>query len=188
MNEFQTFEFTTTQKTYGIWLVKKIALIISYIAFVITVLIVGFLSRIGLPLLAFTPLATWILIFITWRYVSVEYECSMTSGQFTFAKVYGSKTRKVIFETEIKAMSLIAPYTDEYLKKAEAFRPTEEYCALSSPKADNQYFAIFENKDAKRVIFIFEANKRCLDIMKFYNSTATVIERSNKTYDSHRFQ
>ena len=180
MNEFQTFEFTATQKTHGIWLVKKIALILAYVAFVITVLIVGFLTRIALPLLAFIPLSTWILIFLTWRYVSVEYECSMTSGHLTFAKIYGSKTRKVIFETEIKAMTLIAPYTDEYIKKAEEFCPTVEYSAISSPKADNQYFALFENKDSKKAIFIFEANKRCLDIMKYYNSTATVIERNNK--------
>ena len=177
MNEFQTFEFTTRQKTYGSWLLKKIALVIFYISFVCTALVIGFMARIIVPLLAFVPLATWILIFITWRYVSVEYECSMTSGILTFSKIYGSKSRKTIFKAEIKSMSLIAPYTDEYADKIERFAPTVKYSAISSPKAVQQYFALFENSNANKAIFLFEANKRCLDILKYYNPSATVIER-----------
>ena len=178
MNEFQTYEVTTHQKIYGIWLLKRITLIFIYIAFVVAALLFGFLSRISVPLLAFIPIALWILIFITWRYTDVDYEYSMTSGYLSFSTIYGSRSRKQLFETQIKSMSLIAPYTDDYFSRASAYAPEVEYYALSSKGAENAYFALFENADGKKSIFIFEANDRALTIFKFYNSSATVIERS----------
>ena len=177
MNEFQTYEFTTRQKTYGMWIIKKLMLILLYVSFVSTALVVGFLSRIFLPFFALIPILTYILVFFTWRYVSVEYEYSMTSGHITFSKIYGSRSRRCIFEAEIKSMSLIAPYTDEHIDKAIRFAPTLEYNATSSPRASEQYFALFEDHNGKKAIFIFEATKRSLEIFKFYNPSSTVIER-----------
>ena len=178
MREFESYEFTVHQKTYGLWIIKKIALILMYIVFVVTAFIIGVMTQIIVPFLAFVPLATWVLVFVTWRYVDVDYECEMTSGYITFSKIYGSKTRKRIFETEIKSISLIAPYTDEYFEKAVQYKPVVEYNALSSPYAEHQYFALFEDIKGKKAIFIFEANKKCLDIFRFYNSHSTVIDRS----------
>ena len=177
MNEYQTYEFQTHQKTYGIWIIKKICLLLLYVSFVIIAFTAGFLTRIFLPFLALVPVLTWILVFFTWRYVDVDYECSMTSGYITFSKIYGSRSRKRVFETSIKSMNLVAPYTNEYIDKAIRFSPTVEYNALSSPKAANQYFALFENEDGKKAIFIFEADKRSLEIFRFYNPSSTVIER-----------
>ena len=177
MNEFLTHEFTTRQKTYGMWIIKKLLLILIYIAFVLTAFTVGFLTRIFLPFLALVPVFTCILIFFTWRYVSVEYEYSMTSGQITFSKIYGSRNRKCIFEAEIKSMNLIAPYTNEHIDKAIRFAPTVEYNATSSPRASEQYFALFEDHNGKKAIFIFEATRRSLEIFRFYNPSSTIIER-----------
>ena len=177
MNEFQTCEFQTHQKTYGIWIIKKICLILLYVSFVIAAFTVGFLTRVIVPFLAFVPISTTIIVFFTWKYVDVDYECSMTSGYITFSKIYGSRSRKRVFETSIKSMNLIAPYTNEYIDKAIRFAPTVEYNALSSPKANNQYFALFEDADGKKAMFIFEANKRALEIFRFYNPSSTVIER-----------
>ena len=177
MNEFQTYEFTTRQKTYGMWIIKKLLLILLYITFVLTAFIVGFITRIFLPFLALVTLLTCVLIFFTWRYVSVEYEYSMTSGHITFSKIYGQRSRKCIFDVEIKSMSLIAPYTNEHIDKAIRFAPTVEYNATSSPSADSQYFALFEDHNGKKAIFIFEATKRSLEIFRFYNPSSTVIER-----------
>ena len=169
MNEFQTYEFTTHQKTEGLWLAKKIALILLYIAYVLTVLIVGFLVRIIVPLLAFIPLTLWIIIFLTWRFVDVDYECSMTSGYLTFSKVYGSRSRKKIFEVQIKSIAHLAPYVSDASKRIERYAPDVIYSALSSSRANNPYFLMFEMQDGKKAIFLFEADDKCLKIFKFYN-------------------
>ncbi|MBR2387384.1 MAG: hypothetical protein IKB02_01305 [Clostridia bacterium] len=177
MNEFQTYEVTTHQKIYGSWLVKRIVLIIAYVFYVLAAFILGFTTKITVPLLALVPVTLWMIIFFTWRYTDVDYEYSMTSGYLTFSVIYGSRTRKQIFETQIKAMTLIAPYTDDYFDKAQRYAPEVEYRALSSKNAENAYFALFENRDGKKSIFIFEADDRALSIFKFYNSTSTVTNR-----------
>lgn len=177
MNEFQTYEFTTRQKTYGMWIIKRLILILLYITFALTALSIGFLTGAFIPFFALAPILTCILVFFTWRYVSVEYEYSMTSGHITFSKIYGARSRKCIFDTEIKAMNLIAPYTNEYIDKAIRFAPTVEYNGLSSPRADEQYFALFEDNNGKKAIFLFEATKRALEILRFYNPSSTIIER-----------
>ena len=77
MNEFSTYEFVVPQKIEGGWKLARIALIISYVLFTAgaAVLIAVVLN---LPwLVAPLPIFTWILVFVTWRYVSVEYECSI---------------------------------------------------------------------------------------------------------------
>ncbi len=176
MNEFQTYEVTTHQKIYGAWLLKRIALIVAYVAYVLAAFVVGLTTKITVPLLALVPVTLWMIIFFTWRYTDVDYEYSMTSGYLTFSIIYGSRTRKQIFEAQIKAMSLIAPYTDDYYEKVRTYAPEVEYYALSSKYAENAYFALFENADGKKSIFIFEANDRALAIFKFYNSTSTVIK------------
>lgn len=177
MNEFQTYEVITHQKTEGIWILKRISLIFCYIAYVLALLLIGLSTRIIVPLLALIPITLWMIIYFSWKYVNIDYEYSMTSGHLTFSKIYGSRKRKVMFETEIKSISLIAPYNDKYFAEAERYAPVIEYNSLSSSKASNQYFALFENKDEKKSIFIFEAEEKSLKIFKFYNSSATIIEK-----------
>ena len=176
MNEFQTYEVTTHQKIYGSWLIKRIVLIVGYVAYVILALLFGFTTKIAVPLLALVPVTLWMIIFFTWRYTDVDYEYSMTSGYLTFSVIYGSRSRKQFFETQIKAISLIAPYDDDYYETARRYAPEIEYFALSSKNVPNAYFALFENENGKKSIFVFEANERSLAIFKFYNSTSTVIK------------
>ena len=178
MNEFQTYEIMTHRKSEGIWIFKRIALILLYIAYVITVFTVGFMTRVIIPLLAFVPITTWILIFFTWRYTDVDYECSMTSGHLTFSKIFGSRSRKTVFEITIKSISLIAPYVADSKKRIDRYSPEVIYDARSSQKAERQYFALFENANGKKSLLLFEPDDKTLKILKFYNSSALTIERS----------
>ena len=178
MNEFLTYEFTTHQKNEGLWIFKKIALVIFYAVYVITLFVVGFLTRIALPFLALVPLTLWILVFFTWRYVDVDYECSMTSGILTFSKIFGSRARKKVFDATIKSMTLIAPYEKDAQKRIDRYAPEIIYDARSSTRAARPYFALFEDDKGKKILFIFEADDKCLKIFKFYNPSATQYERS----------
>lgn len=173
MNEFSTYEIISHQKSEGRFLIRKLLLLLFYIAFVCGWLVLGVITRIFVPLMALIPLTTWILVFLTWKYTNIDYECSMTSGIITFSKIYGGRSRRMVFEIPIKSIELIAPYNDDYLPSAERYMPKVQYSALSTWKYDSPYFALFENKRGERSIFIFEADEKSLKICRFYNPAAT---------------
>lgn len=185
MNEFNTYEYVVAQKSEGKWKTRKILLIIGYIVFVAVVLVLGVFSRLLVPLLALTPIAVWILIFCTWRYVSVEYEYSITSGIFTLSNVYGGRSRKKLIEIPVKEFSTIAPYNHELpetVEKAEQtiqrFAPQKEYIAISSHDSPDVYYALYTDKETgEKSIIWFEATDKALKIFRFYNAPATVVSK-----------
>ena len=174
MSEFSTYEYVVSQKIEGKWRLKKIGMIFLYVCFVIAWFVFGFVSHL-FPLLALMPVTLWMLVFFTWRYVNVEYEYSMTSGEVIFSNIYGNRSRKKIVEFRLKDCSLIAPVaTHEH--KARDYEPQNVYYAVSSVNstAKNAYFALFE-KDGVKCVVYFEATEKALKICRFYNSSATVM-------------
>ncbi|MBQ8207186.1 MAG: hypothetical protein IJZ89_00430 [Clostridia bacterium] len=172
MSEFSTYEYVVAQKIEGKWRLKKLGLLLLYVAFIVAWFIFGFVSHL-FPLLALMPVTLWMLVFFTWRYIKVEYEYSMTSGDVMFSNIYGGRSRKTVIEFRLKDCSLIAPLsTHEH--KARDYEPEIVYRAVSSEKAQDVYFALFE-KDGKRCIVYFEATAKALKICRFYNAPATVM-------------
>lgn len=174
MSEFTTYEYVVSQKMEGKWKLKKLGMLLLYVAFVIAWFIFGFVSKM-FPLLALIPVTLWMLVFFTWRYVKVEYEYSMESGDMTISNIYGGKSRKKVVEFKIKECSLIAPVSTHDFK-ARDYEPEKIFKALSSEKAADAYFALFE-QDGKRCIAYFEATEKALKICKYYNSSATVVSK-----------
>lgn len=176
MEEFSTYEFVVDQRIEGKWRLARIGLIALYVLFVIGCLIVGISFKI-LPPLALVPIFTWMLVFFTWRYVSVEYEYSITSGELTFSKVFGRRSRRKILTIALRDAVLIAPLEDaECAAKATKYMPEREFSAISSLRAPDIYFILFEYKyrehgkeRARRAIFYFEATARALQVCRFYN-------------------
>ena len=185
MNEFSTYEFVVGQKIEGKWRAARIGLIAFYVLFVVGCLLLGIVTNV-LPPLALVPVFTWILIFITWRYVNVEYECSITSGELTFSKIYGNRSRRTVLQLDLRKVSRIAPLQDEKeAAKATAYRPEREFSAISSLSAPDIYFILFEytegeGKKPLRAIFYFEATQKALQICRFYNPTGTVAMKLSK--------
>lgn len=174
MSEFTTYEYVVAQKTEGKWKLKKLGMILIYVAFVIAWFIFGFVSKM-FPLLALIPVTLWMLVFFTWRYVKVEYEYSMEAGDMTISNIYGGRSRKQIVTFKMKDCSLIAPLSTHDFK-ARDYEPEKIYSALSSAKAEDAYFALFE-ADGKKCVAYFEATEKALKICKYYNSTATVMSK-----------
>ena len=174
---FTTYEFVVAQKAEGRFLRRRILFVLMYMLYVATFLIVGIITRIGIPLVALVPVTTWILIFFTWRYVSVEYEYSMAGGMMTLSYVYGGKSRKKVAEIRIKDMTRIAPFDGDYIKEAEKYAPERTIDFTSDLQKDNVYFALYETADARRGILYFEVTEQALRVLRYYNSMATVYRR-----------
>jgi hypothetical protein len=121
-------------------------------------------------------------VFITWRYVAVEYECSVTSGVLAFSKIYGGRSRRKVFELPLRDAVRIAPLSSEAERKnAERYHPELEFSGISSLYAPNIYFLLFEKTspkkgEARRAIFYFEGERRLLQICRYYNPSSTVID------------
>ena len=179
MQEFVTYEITREQKNEGKWILARIALITFYIIFVIAVLIAGFITRILWPLLAFIPISLWLLVFITWRYVCVEYEFSATSGTLTYCKIYGNKSRRRILDISLKNAVRITPLSSDTNREfADHYKPECEFNAVSSTRSENVWFILFEldaksNKDKRRAILYFEPDDKLLRICRYYNPSST---------------
>ena len=71
---FTTYEYVVAQKAEGRFLLRKLLFLLLYVVYIVSLLLVGVITRIGIPLLALVPVTTWILVFFTWRYAKVEYE------------------------------------------------------------------------------------------------------------------
>ena len=92
MNEFSTYEYVVAQKTEGKWILARIALIAFYILFTATLLLVGFFTRIIVPLLAFSVIGVWLLVFVTWLHfpgvwVKVAAQIAVLVGNYFISKL-----------------------------------------------------------------------------------------------------
>ena len=180
MYEFSAFEHCVRQRITAKWAALRVALILFYVLFVVAAFTAGLFVRIAWPLFALVPLLLWILVFVTWRYTDIEYEYTITSGKLTFCKIYGNRTRKRMFEMDLRDAVLIAPLDGgTYSARATAYRPERSFEGVSSFHAPNIYMLLFEldarkRADKRRAIFYFEATSKSLSICRFYNQSATV--------------
>lgn len=186
MNEFTTYEFAVSQKVEGKWLLARVGLIVFYVFYVVALLAVALRTRIFVPFLALIPITLWMIVFFTWRYTAVDYEYSITSGELTFSRIYGNRTRRRVSTIVLRDAVCIAPLDNgEHSAKAAAFHPEREYSAISSLTAPDIYYILFEYQNKKkkekcRAIFYFEATGRALQICRFYNPSATVLTKTTR--------
>ncbi len=179
MEEFQTYEYVVAKKKTGNYAVKRVLLIVAYIFYALGLLLTGFMFELIVPLLALIPISLWIIVFFTWRYVSVEYEYSMVSGEVTVSEIYGGRSRKQKLIFRLKDCTMIAPLAArEWQERAELFGATKVYSALSAEDATDAYFATFENENKEKCIVYFEATEKALKICRFYNPSATVMTKT----------
>lgn len=176
MNEFNTYEFVVAQKHEGKVQLFRILAVVSYVLFFCVV--AAALILLHFPwMVAVLPIFEWILIFFTWRYRSVEFEYSMTSGNITFSYIYGGRSRKTALETAIKRFQEIAPLDDAALSRLEARDIQKEYRFISSDDAPDIYYALLD-EDGELSVVLFEATQKALEILRFYNPMTVVTKVS----------
>ena len=181
MEEFQVYEYVVAPKKEGKYLMKRILMICGYIAVVLGLIAVLAANPAFTPVFALSLVFMCIIVFFTWRYVSVEYEYSMVSGEVTFSEIYGGRSRRQILSFRLKDCTMIAPAQDRMQKeKAELYGATQSYSALTTPTSPDAYFATFENEKKEKCIVYFEATEKALKICRFYNPAATVVTKVSR--------
>lgn len=163
-------EYGTTQKAEGKFLIMKICFVILYIAVICTIFIN---TKLAVIIGAIAVLLDAILVFFTWRYTSPDYKYVIETGSVRFYKSYGKKSR-LLLETKIKDMEIIAPYTDAYNEPAKASDIAATYDLRGTAKTPDAFFAIFK-AGGKKTLVLFEGTNKALKLFAYYNKEHTVV-------------
>lgn len=176
MTEFHEFDYTVTKKPEGQYRVKRMLMIGLYVVFGI-VYFFGLAAIHLYPVMALIIFFEWMLVFLTWRYVSIEYKYSIISGNMTFYEVYGGKKEKILLEKKVKPFSEIRPLkeTEKSELAVRKFEKTYSFVRSENEESD-KYFATFTEDNGCESIVYFEATQQTLKILKYYNSNTVVTE------------
>jgi uncharacterized protein YqeY len=178
MNDNRTYERLIKKKTEGKTLLSKILLIIFYVAFAaVCIPLIILIGKANPLLFVLGAIAEWLLIKFTWRLTEIEYEYSVFDGIFTISKILGKSSRRDIFENALSEAAIVAPYIDEYRKKAEEKSVTRTIKAISSESAENVWFILFEKENGENALILFEADEKSLRIIRTYCPRAVAREK-----------
>lgn len=177
MSEFgSTYEHVVQKQNDSAMKRKKILL------WALTVLSAAGLLWLGLSL-QFFPIALGIVIiggFVAVLYMRrfsrIDYEYQLFEGTAVFSEILGNAARRQMISFEIRKCERIAPLADEkWARFAEEYPAEVVYSALSSPDAENVYFAAFEGEKGKKTLVYFEMTARALKLFRAANPQAVVM-------------
>ena len=169
-----SFEYIIKQKSEGNSLAKKALAIIGYLAFAVILCTLSIMlppPYVRFPLVLISVALTALLIFITWRFLCVEFEVIIESGDIIITQIYGKSIRKQLLNLPINAFFEIGEYDDKAYEEVSKLSLQKTYICISSLSAPVVYYAVFE-EDKDRCILYFDAPERSIALLKKYNSGA----------------
>ena len=166
------FEYTVDEKAKGknFWL--RFLLIVLYVIFSLVYFV--FFYSIRIPhLIALLPFFMLMIVMFTWRYVNVSHEYIIETGEIIFSNIYSNRKRKEILRIVVRDIENVLPEVDATNQKIDKI-----YDFRSEKATPDSYCIIFTDKHEKRCLVYFEATKKALKLMKLYNPSAVMIEKT----------
>lgn len=178
-------EYVVEKKVEGKYKMQRMLMILGYFGVFAAILglvaLINKLTKLGIfaiPMFALAPSAAWMLHFITWPFVSIEYSFIVDASVLTVETVYGGRRKKKLFSQKVKDLSLIAPYDEQYKAEADAFAADTRIEAVPSMDCYDLYYALYTDEAGKKTIVFFQATSQSLKALKYYNSTAIVVRET----------
>ena len=174
MDDFNTYEYAVAQKSEGKWKLRRTLMLLAYVLFVAAYFLVIVITKF-FPLGALIPVALWILVHFTWRYVNPDYKYTIEKGTMTFYVVYGNKKKnlKATMSLRVSAAEAIAP-REEIEKRAADIPQIKVYSAVHTASAPDQYGVLYKEENGSYAVFYFIATAQALKLLRFYNSKTVV--------------
>ena len=172
--ESQTLEYIVKRKNEGDLLRRRIALILGYILLFITfsAMILNLSPAVlYLPFFLLNIAFCALVIFISWKFVSVEYELVLGGGELTVTVIYGRSFRRRLISIEINSLLEFGYYDDAAYEKLCRASLKRNFICVSSLSAPVMLYALFDYKKERSVLY-FEADERAVKYLKQQNSTA----------------
>ena len=149
--------------------IKKISFIIAYAMYIILVFVIGAIAKIIVPLLAFVPLSTWVIVWLTWKYTQLSYEYSFFKGEITVSRVYGTDKKSILAKVKIK--DLTEMYCFKEAENVSDVSSDQSIFAARSEHEERLTAVVWTNEKNERVALFFEADQKALKIIHYYNSS-----------------
>ena len=119
-------------------------------------------------LVPFTAIgAGWGMI-VLFRRLNLEYEYIVTNGEMDVDKIMGRSSRKRLFTVDCRIFDIVAPYKPDYSSEYQSRTITNVVDVSSHPNAPGRWFAVYNAKDGKRTLLIFEPSERMLEAFRLY--------------------
>lgn len=167
-------EFIVKQKSEGAVLYKKIAAIVGYFALagILCLLILALAPPLFyLPFFLMAIAFVAIVVFVTWKFLSIEFEIFIGNGELCVSTIYGRSITRRLLCISIGELSEIGIYDDDAYEHLCAASLQKNYVCVSSMSTPVMYYATFdEGKD--HCVLYFETDERGISILKQQNPTA----------------
>ena len=172
--ESPTLEYIIMQKNEGTVIAKKVSLILGIILlFSILGAVIVNLSAplLYIPFFLLDAAFCAMVLFVTWRFLCIEYEIVMGGGEITLTVIYGKGLRRRLTSIPTSSLYEVGLYDDAAYEKLCASSLQKNYVCVSSLSAPVIYYALFdEGKD--RCVLYFEADERAIKYLRQQNSSA----------------
>ena len=169
-----TSEYIVKQKNEGKVLFKKVGAICAYVLlFAVMCILILALSPelLYLPFFLMAAAFVGVVVFITWKFLSIEFEIVIGNGELRITEIYGRSITRRLVAVEIKAFSEIGEYDDAAYEHLCSLSLKKNHICISSLSAPRMYYAVFGDGNDRAVIY-FETDERGLSILKQQNPTA----------------
>ncbi len=153
---------------------KKLGIIfmgVFLLALLIFATTFSFLQFLG-QFIPFLLLGIAFLMWYLWRYVSVEFEYTISGGEISFDVVYGRKQRKEYYTAKITRMEKIAPLAGKEITRESFPEIRREIFCASTKKNPNTWYAIVLEEDGGKTLLFFEMTAKAEKVLRFHNSRA----------------
>ncbi len=172
--EASSAEYIIKQKCKGKVLLKRSLLIISYIImFILASIAVITLAAplLYIPFFLLIIAFTALTIFITWRFVCIEYELALFSGELSLSIIYGKNTRRRLTSLPAGSIYEVGEYDEAAYIKTSRLSLQKNYIFVSSLDAPRIFYALFDEGKDKCILY-FEADDRFTAALKKQNPAA----------------
>ncbi len=151
----ETYSYTVDKKSEGKYKLARFLRVLFYALFLIAFFDVCYVTKL-IPVFAVAPLLVWMLVFFTWRFVSIKYKYTVESGMLKLIVIYGGKKEKVKIILHIKEIKAFLPKESSY-DAVKNFNPNKIYNLLSSQRTADEAYVLLTEFDGKRVEALIEA-------------------------------
>jgi|GEM_PF-848433 len=165
-------EYLVPKKNTTGTLLAKIGIVAGLI--IVYAILFAIISKYAPPVLAVMATIFLVIGWYLWRFVSVEYEYVIASGEMTMEAIYGRRQRVMLADLKLSDVEFCGPAEEEYLKKLSDPSIKKVIKSCSSMKANELYFMIFKDKKGEKTAMYFDAMKKAVDIIYFYAKDVTV--------------
>lgn len=166
------YECVVRQERTARLIALRVALVVFYVLWTLGNVAVVLLYKNLFGLIAIVlPLSLWLLIFLTWRRTSVEYEYSIFGGTLTVCRILGGKSRKELVTLSIRELSLVIPYDDDHFQPITNFDAKKKIFAVSSLDAPELYVLLWKEDGEKKFLCI-EPDEKVIKLLRYHNASA----------------